>query len=571
MHALGSTPFSGDVRVADETGSGLVGLDVRFAAEPAKLPALGDHIFGVTITGDARHCGSIVIYAAEDGSGRELDLWLLGPHTSARRRWTFFRDMRTLERLRGQVAGLLRVFLTDPLGRGAVTERLGIGNASDIAALDWSVERRVRFAAEVVEIVAEMHRRSLYVGTWGIGDVLLDDDLRPVLHRVVPSPANPRLRLAPGVPIGCYVAPEVIAGEPPDGPADVYVLGRVLQHLLTDEHPSPSAELLPRLDALADHPAGLARIIRKCTTSSPRLRYPSAKALAKALERHARGEVVGLAHPDVEDGRHRSAVIARSGLANGRIPRRQAPTPLWVQMGHLPEWLSSCPEPSTDEPKATLVEREIAPWRPHLLAAGGILVVSGMIVAYFICTQNAAATLATGLLLAGVAACAGGVPVPERGARLVRAVAAVLAVGLLLVANPAPHLVESGLRHKLASEDMHQRRAAVRGLLARDSADLSELDLSGMTLSGHDFSNRSLRGADLRRSDLSWSDLSGADLTGAELDGAVLDGANMAGASLSGAVAARRARCNALTKLPDGWRCPDASRLLSRAGRSESR
>src|SRR5207244_2862418 len=84
-----------------------------------------------------------------------------------------------------------------------------------------------------------------------------------------------------------YVAPEVVAGDPPSPAADVYAVGIVLYEMLAGRSPfrgGPSSEVLRRYaDCVAVPPPGtpapLWSLIEACLQTDPRLR-PDAQTLA---------------------------------------------------------------------------------------------------------------------------------------------------------------------------------------------------------------------------------------------------------------------------------------------------
>ncbi|HEX2163504.1 MAG TPA: serine/threonine-protein kinase [Thermoanaerobaculia bacterium] len=96
-----------------------------------------------------------------------------------------------------------------------------------------------------------------------------------------------------------YMAPEqALAGDAAvDLRTDVYGLGATLYELAARRQPFPAAtceavlarrlgdEAPPLADPAPDAPAGLDRVVRRCLAREPADRYPSAGALAEALDR----------------------------------------------------------------------------------------------------------------------------------------------------------------------------------------------------------------------------------------------------------------------------------------------
>jgi serine/threonine-protein kinase len=92
-----------------------------------------------------------------------------------------------------------------------------------------------------------------------------------------------------------YVAPEILAGQEPDGRADVYGLGACLYEMLTGRAPYASRSLSvhgtgqlfsPRA-VRADVPRELDAVVRKAMALDPDRRFQSAREMASALARLA--------------------------------------------------------------------------------------------------------------------------------------------------------------------------------------------------------------------------------------------------------------------------------------------
>ncbi|HEV3449650.1 MAG TPA: protein kinase [Acidimicrobiia bacterium] len=98
-----------------------------------------------------------------------------------------------------------------------------------------------------------------------------------------------------GVVLGTarYLAPEQVRGEHADARADVYATGLVLYEMLAGRLPfhgdTDMAVALARLSTTPDRlppgtPAGVAAIVERCLADDPEQRFPTARALAAAIE-----------------------------------------------------------------------------------------------------------------------------------------------------------------------------------------------------------------------------------------------------------------------------------------------
>src|ERR1019366_629470 len=90
-----------------------------------------------------------------------------------------------------------------------------------------------------------------------------------------------------------YLAPEQVRGEPADARSDIYAAGLVLYEMLTAKAPfvadTDMGSALARLSSApmplpAAVPAPVAAIVERCLDIDPTRRYPTARALANALD-----------------------------------------------------------------------------------------------------------------------------------------------------------------------------------------------------------------------------------------------------------------------------------------------
>jgi TolB-like protein len=167
------------------------------------------------------------------------------------------------------------------------------------AGATFSPEQVTQIGIELARAVAAVHAAGLLHRDIKAQNVMQSADGRIVLmdfgtgRELVDDATD----LA-GTPL--CLAPEVFRGEPASVQSDVYSLGVVLYHLLTDAYPvkgrtvtevRTAHEQHDRIDLQsrrADVSIGLARVIRKAIDPDPAARYDSAEALSKALEQLAR-------------------------------------------------------------------------------------------------------------------------------------------------------------------------------------------------------------------------------------------------------------------------------------------
>lgn len=112
------------------------------------------------------------------------------------------------------------------------------------------------------------------------------------------------VRMTDAASIRCtigYAAPELMAGQP-SAQTDLYALGATMLVLLTGHTLATAA--LPPLEPLCRHlPATVVDILQSCLSADPASRFPSASALACALERLSKTNMSGeLPFQTVDEG-----------------------------------------------------------------------------------------------------------------------------------------------------------------------------------------------------------------------------------------------------------------------------
>jgi serine/threonine-protein kinase len=186
----------------------------------------------------------------------------------------------------------------------------------DGQTLESSMGERGRFGpGETISIGRDLCRALAAVHAAGLvhGDVKVQNVMREAGGRIVlmdfgagraqgtdPPPA--------GTPL--YLAPEVLAGAPATPQSDIYGLGVLLFHLLTENYPcrAQDIESLRRAhadgrrshlrDLRPDLPDGLVDCVERALGADPAVRFPTAGAMERALvkaQEHARsGWKVGI-------------------------------------------------------------------------------------------------------------------------------------------------------------------------------------------------------------------------------------------------------------------------------------
>lgn len=259
------------------------------------------------------------VYLAHDGLlEREVALKLISPRElDAESKAWFFREARALARLsHPNIVTVHRVGEVE----GApylVTELVRGGSLNDLEK-PVPPERVLAIGIGVARGLSAAHRRNVLHRDIKPGNVMLgeggevklvDFGLAKLLEEAGAERA-PRIERAAqgrlsvlsqsgeviGTPL--YMAPEALRGEPATALCDIYSAGAVLYELVTgvapretlpektplDEWISASPRRIEELSGGASVDPRLSRIIHRCLAGSPDERFPSAEALAAALE-----------------------------------------------------------------------------------------------------------------------------------------------------------------------------------------------------------------------------------------------------------------------------------------------
>ncbi|RLB63506.1 MAG: hypothetical protein DRI90_06720 [Deltaproteobacteria bacterium] len=196
----------------------------------------------------------------------------------------------------GPLEGMVRL-------RGVSLNQLGFamdwaqnGSAVDLPALSWPVKSAVAFFEALCRAVACSHARGVLHRCLKPSNILLDDDLNPILADFdmvdLPTLAAQSREMGGYEP---YAAPEELLGSGTQSPtADIYSLGRILHFLLAGQEPEEPVADVPKLDVLKNQPAGLTRIIRKCTMRAAEARYQGVDELLADVDSYEDYGAVGV-------------------------------------------------------------------------------------------------------------------------------------------------------------------------------------------------------------------------------------------------------------------------------------
>lgn len=156
-----------------------------------------------------------------------------------------------------------------------------------------------RIAAEVARALDAAHARGIVHRDVKPGNILIANDGRVKVtdFGIARAIAEAQLTL-PGMTLGSvhYFSPEQARGEPASAASDIYALGIVLYECLTGRRPwegdSAASVAMARLtgaapgpsDVMASVPPALDAIVRRALAPAAEDRFPSAAAMADALE-----------------------------------------------------------------------------------------------------------------------------------------------------------------------------------------------------------------------------------------------------------------------------------------------
>ena len=454
------------------------------------------------------------VWSAQDAAGTKVFLTAVDACRSIDERDRMLGAAKALAELGGGhgIQGVHRVAEEE---EAFLQDYFGAGTAADIAVLRWLPLRRLEFMLRVCDALAALHEKGIVHGCLCPDNILLNDDLSPVLTEAGMVSVAESLGGDPEsfFGYGAYAAPEAVLGRA-DALSDVYSAGQVLLFVMLDETPGEAMSLASIPTRLPE----LAPIIRRCTTSRDE-RYPSMAELVGDL----RACRVRLAHASdfVRHPTQPPAPRAPSIRATAKVSR---PTPAASPAPAAPRWVAA--------------------------AAA---------VAFTVCVVVAAALPLSSLIqmglevLAGVCLLAMSSAVPARPA--LRVALTLLALASAVVGDPVARLS----RTEAADSDV--RGAAVRALVSRGGKDLRRKRLPGADLSGLDLAGADLTGADFTSASFRGSKLVRVIADGTSFIRASFLGADLSSVALEQSYGVETASCDEATVLPAGWICNPEGRI----------
>ena len=262
----------------------------------------GDKVMGVELSTLIGQGNAAAVWQGIDASGETVAVKLfkalrasVGLSLPAFRRGVAVMNRLTAApEVKGDVTQLRCVSLNK---LGIVMDHAANGSAVDLPALNWKVKSALEFFERLCETVKTAHDHGALHRCLKPSNVLLDADLNPTLcdFDMVDFPTLAAESRDVGG-YGLYAAPEELLGQGTQSPtADIYSLGRILHFLLLGAPPAMAVGISPELEELKAQPAGLVRIIRKCTVRAPEARYQQVSMLLDDIKNYEDYENVGLA------------------------------------------------------------------------------------------------------------------------------------------------------------------------------------------------------------------------------------------------------------------------------------
>jgi Protein kinase domain/Pentapeptide repeats (8 copies) len=425
-----------------------------------------------------------------------------------------------------------------------VSDFLGAGTAADLVVLQWPLQKKLDFVCRVTDALAALHLASIVHGCLCPDNVLLDDDLHPVLTEIGMVSVRASLEGDPEnfFGYGAYAAPETME-HAPDPRSDVYSVGRLLSFVVLDRAPETPAQgqASPDINELHAKSPAIATIVQKCV-ALPDARYGSMKELLADLRRCKQ-----LLVPE-------SASIPRSPDPRGPgathvAPATLAPKPAPLALAR-PHKASEAAPRLVQKAEARDSTVDGAPAWVSLVSIAVLAGVIGVVLTHPVRSDILHVALQGVTIFAAI-----GLTTSLRVSSGMRIGLGVLALVAAVVTNPVDRLAPLDSDDALVRADTARRYVEGGGKNLHKSrlvlADLRNLDLAGADLEG----------ADVTSASLAKSSLAGARVSGASFVGTDLSGTNLTGVDLEHAVAVETAACDEATQFPSGWYCEPSGRV----------
>jgi len=457
----------------------------------------------------------------------------------------------------GKSDGVLRVHAVDEAECAMVSDLWTVGSVADVTALAWTLDQRIELFSRVCSSLAALHDAGLIHGCLHPSNILLDDDLLPVLSDVGLIDIALAFGGDPDNTYGyrTYASPEAKYGIAMDARTDVFAAGRLLHFLLLKSEPPEEPEVVvPRLDSIAAvSPAGLVRIVRRCTTSNADDRYASMRELMAELANYRSFEMVGVSHPDVRELNLTEDSLKPAAPTVAELsPASAAAAEALLALGAPPP-PSLARKPPTKRSEPTAVSPDLSPNSRRVAALVGVGLLVVCLIYAWVASSAPFALRAMVSLLGALPTLL--IPVEPTRARMGRFIFGLGAMVFLSLLDPADLIALHAGRRGAFSGDPGSNAAALRNLANFGHTQFADLSLRGVDLSGANLANAVLDRADLTGANLSGARLVGASLVDTHLQGATFAGADLRDTRMQAAIDLDTARCDDRTVFPPGGAC----------------
>lgn len=205
--------------------------------------------------------------------------------------WSFRRSIKAMQDLNSDKhapASIVRIHNAADDTLAFSMDYLPGGNLENIASRGWTLEKKMDVFAEVCRSVAFAHAKSIIHRDVKPANVVLSEQLQPVLTDFDISDVKYLTHLSVangGIGTAMFAAPEQLEdAKNATERSDIYSLGRLLYYLLLERSPGPEMDAEPKLLNIASFPPTLVAIVRRATQHDPGKRYGSVTDLLRDIE-----------------------------------------------------------------------------------------------------------------------------------------------------------------------------------------------------------------------------------------------------------------------------------------------